>query len=147
MMKLLDIMNESSIISERTIGKANKMFVDYKAKVDKLDDIITKAKQERQNLVRKEKGNYKKELKGIISELASELKKLGINNPVSDDADYTKINIKDIASIRIGNALGDEKGKIILYFGKPLNWATNKKQVLKPNTSIKDIAQLIKKNK
>ena len=145
-MKLKDIMNESSMISERTIGKANKMFVDYKAKVDKLDDIITKAKQERQNLVRKEKGNYKKELKGIMSELASELKKLGINNPVYDDADYTKIKVKDIASIRIGNALGDEKGKIILYCGTPLNWATNKKQVLKPNTSIKDIAQLIKKN-
>lgn len=145
-MKLKDILNESSIINEGSINKALKMRIDYKEKLDKLDDIIINAKHERQTLVRKEKGNYRKELKKVIDELGSELKKLGINNRVYDSADYTLIEIQDIATISMGNRPGDSKGKLLIHFGKAEDYRTSKKQVLKPNTSIKDIAQLIKKN-
>ena len=143
-MKLKDILKESSIINEGSIEKALKMRLDYKEKLDKLDDIIDKAKDERRTLVGKEKGNYRKELKKVIDELGSELKKLGINNRVYDSADYTLIEIQDIAKISVGNRfVNNGNGKLAINFEKSGN---NKFQVLKPNTSIKDIAQLIKKN-
>ena len=126
-------------LNEANISTTNLMITDFTNKKNEIDDEINRLQKEKQDLNKKVKSKFKKEVETLSKELENELKNEGISNAKCFPAfDYTAISVNK-GSVYL--FLDSKPGSITLRVDIGQNKGTKKS--LDAKSSIQDIAKNI----